>query len=63
MAQSILITGAGSVLGHFLASPLFLIKTQLQAQAAESIAVGYQHQHAGTIQAVKNIYKTNGVSC
>lgn len=60
-SKSVLITGAGSVLGHYLASPLFLVKTQLQSQAAASIAVGHQHRLTGSVQALKDIYKANGV--
>ncbi|KAL1490264.1 hypothetical protein ABEB36_012988 [Hypothenemus hampei] len=61
LVQSILITGAGSILGHFTASPLFLVKTHLQSQAVAAIAVGHQHQHTGTIEALTNIYKSGGI--
>ncbi|XP_030078482.1 solute carrier family 25 member 34 isoform X2 [Microcaecilia unicolor] len=39
---------AGAVagaLGAFVASPAYLVKTQLQAQASAAIAVGHQHNH------------------
>ncbi|KAJ8966956.1 hypothetical protein NQ314_003178 [Rhamnusium bicolor] len=42
--------------GAFFGSPLFLIKTQLQSQAAQQIAVGTQHAHSGALHALKNIY-------
>lgn len=48
--------------GAFFGSPLFLIKTQLQAQAAETIAVGHQHKHKGAWAALKKIYNDHGVS-
>lgn len=48
--------------GAFFGSPLFLIKTQLQAQAAETIAVGHQHRHSGAWGAFKKIYTNQGVS-
>lgn len=48
--------------GAFFGSPLFLIKTQLQAQAADTIAVGHQHRHKGAWAAFKMIYKEQGVS-
>lgn len=48
--------------GAFFGSPLFLIKTQLQSQAAKSIAVGFQHGHSGTWRAVKDIFEAHGVS-
>lgn len=47
--------------GAFLGSPLFLIKTQLQSQAAHSIAVGHQHHHTGAIAAIRKIYGEHGV--
>ncbi|XP_066253445.1 solute carrier family 25 member 35-like [Euwallacea similis] len=59
--KSILITGLGSVIGQYSASPLFLVKTHLQAQAVQAIAVGYQHQHTGTFQALTNIFNANGI--
>lgn len=48
--------------GAFFGSPMFLIKTQLQSQAAENIAVGHQHQHKGAWAAFKQIYTKHGVS-
>ncbi|XP_016973716.1 solute carrier family 25 member 35 [Drosophila rhopaloa] len=51
----------GGVVGSYCASPFFLIKTQLQAQAAKQIAVGYQHQHASMSDAIRQIYRKNGV--
>lgn len=60
--KSVIIGGVGGVLGQFLASPLFMIKTHLQAQAVESIAVGHQHHHEGTWKALKKISKEYGVS-
>ncbi|CAG9759496.1 unnamed protein product [Ceutorhynchus assimilis] len=59
--KTILISGAGSVLGNYAASPLFLVKTHLQSQAVDAIAVGHQHKHNGTFQALLNIYKANGI--
>ncbi|XP_070068946.1 solute carrier family 25 member 35-like [Drosophila takahashii] len=38
-----------------------MIKTQLQSQAAKQIAVGYQHQHASMSDAIRQIYRKNGV--
>lgn len=48
--------------GAFFGSPLFLIKTQLQSQAAQNIAVGHQHGHNGAVQAFLFIYDKYGVS-
>lgn len=33
----------------------------LQSKAAESIAVGFQHDHEGTIHALRNIYQKHGL--
>lgn len=47
--------------GAFCGSPLFLIKTQLQSQAARQIAVGHQHGHRGALTAIKTIYSKHGI--
>ncbi|VEN40126.1 unnamed protein product [Callosobruchus maculatus] len=60
-AQSVLITGIGGVLGQVFSSPLFLVKTQLQSQAVQAIAVGHQHEHRGSWDALKRIYRGHGV--
>lgn len=51
----------GGALGAASGSPFYLIKTQLQAQAASEIAVGYQHKHTGMNKALSLIYKSDGV--
>ncbi|KAG5898265.1 hypothetical protein JTB14_008609 [Gonioctena quinquepunctata] len=48
--------------GAFMGSPFFLIKTQLQSQAAESISVGTQHHHKGIVGAFRTIYSKEGVA-
>ncbi|KAJ8968663.1 hypothetical protein NQ317_009739 [Molorchus minor] len=48
--------------GAFVGSPLFLIKTQLQSQAAKQIAVGTQHGHKGALAALKDIYVKYGIT-
>ncbi|XP_060526270.1 solute carrier family 25 member 35-like [Cylas formicarius] len=48
-------------LGAFCASPLFLIKTQIQSQAAEGIAVGHQHSHRNAVAAIGAIYSRDGI--
>uniref|UniRef100_A0A8C4EK27 Solute carrier family 25 member 34 n=1 Tax=Dicentrarchus labrax TaxID=13489 RepID=A0A8C4EK27_DICLA len=41
-----LLSGAGAgALGAFIASPAYLVKTHLQAQTVQTIAVGHQHNH------------------
>lgn len=59
--KSVVLGGFCGMLGQLCANPLYLIKTQIQAQAAKSIAVGYQHQHTGTWMALKTIYQSHGV--
>uniref|UniRef100_A0A0P4W2L6 Solute carrier family 25 member 35 n=1 Tax=Scylla olivacea TaxID=85551 RepID=A0A0P4W2L6_SCYOL len=54
--------GAGvGVIGGFIGSPLYLIKTHLQTQAADSIAVGHQHKHQGFLSAVYSISSKEGI--
>ncbi|CAH0554847.1 unnamed protein product [Brassicogethes aeneus] len=48
--------------GAFFGSPLFLIKTQLQSQAAATIAVGHQHGHSGPVEAFMLIYNKYGIT-
>ncbi|XP_013119402.1 solute carrier family 25 member 35 [Stomoxys calcitrans] len=57
-----LVWGAtGGAIGSYFSSPFFMIKTQLQSQAAKQIAVGYQHKHTGMISALVQIYNKRGV--
>ena len=60
--KSVLVGGAGGVIGQYFASPFFLVKTHLQAQAVQAIAVGYQHNHVGTGSALLNMFVKSGVS-
>ncbi|KAJ8985301.1 hypothetical protein NQ317_007088, partial [Molorchus minor] len=59
--KTVLSGGFGGVLGQLLSSPLFLIKTHLQSQSTEAIAVGHQHQHKGFVHALTKIYLKHGV--
>lgn len=53
--------GIGGVIGSGFASPFYLIKTHLQSQAVQTIAVGYQHQHTGMSGALKEIFNKDGI--
>ncbi|KAG6462610.1 hypothetical protein O3G_MSEX013369 [Manduca sexta] len=53
--------GVGGALGSIAGTPFFLVKTRLQAQAAKAIAVGHQHKHDGTLGALMDIYRREGV--
>lgn len=57
MAASALSGSIGSGIG----SPFFMVKTQLQTNAAKSIAVGHQHGHDRMLAAFKKIYLRHGV--
>lgn len=57
-----LLSGAvAGALGAFIASPAYLVKTHLQAQTMEAIAVGHQHNHLGVSDAFVTIYRRDGV--
>ncbi|KAF9934023.1 Mitochondrial oxaloacetate carrier protein [Mortierella alpina] len=54
--------GLGGVLSAALASPLFLVKTRLQAYSShEASRVGQQHYYKHTFDALRHIYKNEGV--
>ena len=49
------------VFGSTVGCPLYMIKTQIQAQSHGSYAVGFQHGHRSTLEAFKRILRENGV--
>ncbi|KAM4588861.1 solute carrier family 25 member 34 [Odontesthes bonariensis] len=58
-----LLSGAGAgALGAFIASPAYLVKTHLQAQTVNTIAVGHQHNHLGVSDAFVTIYRRDGLT-
>uniref|UniRef100_A0A3P9IXL4 Solute carrier family 25 member 34 n=1 Tax=Oryzias latipes TaxID=8090 RepID=A0A3P9IXL4_ORYLA len=58
-----LLSGAGvGALGALCASPAYLVKTHLQAQTIQAIAVGHQHNHQGVSNAFMTIYRREGLS-
>ncbi|CAG9815639.1 unnamed protein product [Phaedon cochleariae] len=60
--RNMVIFGAvGGCIGQFLSSPLYMMKTQLQAQAAKAVAVGFQHSHQGTWNAFRKIFNEYGI--
>uniref|UniRef100_A0A6P7FHN0 Solute carrier family 25 member 35-like n=1 Tax=Diabrotica virgifera virgifera TaxID=50390 RepID=A0A6P7FHN0_DIAVI len=59
--NSAMVAGIGGTMGQIMSSPMFLIKTHLQTQAVQNIAVGYQHKHTGTWSALRTIFQKNGV--
>ncbi|KAL4658520.1 solute carrier family 25 member 34 isoform X1 [Arapaima gigas] len=58
---SLLAGAMAGALGAFVASPAYLVKTHLQAQTVEAIAVGHQHNHQGVSSAFVSIYRREGV--
>ncbi|XP_029659368.1 solute carrier family 25 member 35-like [Formica exsecta] len=59
--RTALVSGVAGCVGAALGSPFYLVKTQLQAQSATSIAVGYQHSHSGSWDAFKSLWAEGGV--
>jgi hypothetical protein len=60
MVTSGLLSG---VLGAFIASPFFLVKTRMQSFSSSASGVGTQHSYVtkGTIHTLKRIYQTGGI--
>ncbi|XP_059607705.1 solute carrier family 25 member 35-like isoform X2 [Phlebotomus argentipes] len=54
--------GFSGATGSVLATPLYLVKTQIQAMSSGDAAVGHQHQHRGMLDAFRTIYKDSGVA-
>lgn len=49
------------VISSAVGSPLYMVKTQLQAQSYGQFAVGYQHSHTGMGNALMSVYRNQGV--
>lgn len=49
------------VAGSAVGCPLYMVKTQLQAQSHGQFAVGFQHGHTGMMDALTRTYKKQGV--
>lgn len=47
--------------GSAVGCPLYMVKTQLQAQTNSQFAVGFQHSHTGMVNALINTYHSQGV--
>ncbi|XP_038075693.1 solute carrier family 25 member 35-like [Patiria miniata] len=48
--------------GAFFGSPFYMVKTHLQAQSHNVIAVGYQHTHSSFTTAILHIFREGGVT-
>ncbi|XP_031849294.1 solute carrier family 25 member 35 [Nomia melanderi] len=60
--STVIVTGLSGCMGAVLGSPFYMIKTQLQSQSAQSIAVGHQHNHMGTWCTIKSLWKEGGIA-
>lgn len=49
------------IFGSSFSCPLYMVKTQLQAQSHGSYAVGFQHGHKSTVAALRRILNENGI--
>ncbi|XP_972193.1 solute carrier family 25 member 35 isoform X2 [Tribolium castaneum] len=59
--KSVLAGGVGGVAGQIACSPVFLVKTHLQTQGSENIAVGFQHKHRGMVEGLRIIFEEQGI--
>ncbi|KAF7496657.1 Solute carrier family 25 member 35 [Sarcoptes scabiei] len=50
-----------SVVGAFIGSPLYLVKTHLQSKSDSMIMVGHQHGYTSMTKGLKHIYRTDGI--
>lgn len=49
------------VAGSAVGCPLYMVKTQMQAQSHGQFAVGFQHNHSGMVNALISTYHTQGM--
>ncbi|XP_074102543.1 solute carrier family 25 member 35-like [Cotesia typhae] len=63
IVSTALVSGLAGCVGAVLGSPFYLVKTQMQAQTAEtSIAVGFQHGHASEWSAFQSLWREAGLA-
>lgn len=53
--------GVAGVLSSGIACPMYMVKIQIQTQSVGKFAVGYQHNHSGTIGAFQTAFRTKGL--
>jgi solute carrier family 25, member 34/35 len=49
------------IFGSTVGCPLYMIKTQIQAQSFGTYAVGFQHGHKSTFDALRRIVQESGI--
>lgn len=59
--KSIICGASAGILGSYISSPFFLVKTRLQAKANATIAVGHQHELSSMSDGFKSIFAQYGV--
>lgn len=52
--------GVAGVAGSAIGCPFYMVKTQIQAQSHGKFAVGFQHGHSGTLNALTRTYQLHG---
>ncbi|OQR70332.1 solute carrier family 25 member 35-like [Tropilaelaps mercedesae] len=62
LSRSVLAGAVAGSGGAFVASPLYMIKTQLQSKSQNTvIAVGFQHRHGGMLAALSAVWAAGGL--
>uniref|UniRef100_A0A182SAR1 Mitochondrial carrier protein n=1 Tax=Anopheles maculatus TaxID=74869 RepID=A0A182SAR1_9DIPT len=61
LLRSIAWGGMSGVVGSTIACPFYMVKTQIQARSHGKYAVGFQHRHTSTMDALTGIYRTYGI--
>lgn len=54
-------SGIAGIVGSAVGCPLYMVKTQIQSKSHGHFAVGHQHNHSGTIDALLTAYRTKGI--
>ncbi|KAK7481419.1 hypothetical protein BaRGS_00027375 [Batillaria attramentaria] len=61
LARSVVAGALAGCVGSSVASPFYMVKTHLQAQAVKEIAVGFQHPHGSMSEGFRAIYSEHGM--
>lgn len=59
--RSYLLGGITGSMGSCLGSPFFLVKTHMQSYSPTDVAVGFQRNHHGMMDAFRKIYTARGI--
>ncbi|XP_011300480.1 solute carrier family 25 member 35-like [Fopius arisanus] len=60
--RTAVLSGLSGCVGAVLGSPFYLVKTRMQAQSAEVIAVGFQHGHTSETAAFRSLWREGGLA-